>query len=826
MPRDDLNAALARVLDALGWGYWVRDLATGAMVWSETFRRQHGIAADESPTREVFLAHLLPEDRDAFVRQVEAAYRSGQGVVQYRVVLEAGQIRSCIVQVVVLTTPEGKRLAYGINRFDDRHLALDAALAEKARTLNAVIAALPVGLMVFDADLRLRYWNDRAFAILDLPRSLAYEGVSFADLIRVPASRGEYGPGDPERLVAERVALAKTFQPHRLERQHPDGRWHLVQGEPFFDAQGRPAGFVSTFTDVTALKAAEAAVQVTRDRLQTLVDHLPSGVTLFDADLKLVVWNQKFAELLDFPLSLLEKGVDFATLLRFNLERGEYGEIADPEAYLAERLRAARSFVPHELERTRPDGRVLHIIGQPVPSGGFVSIYQDVTEQRRIEAELRRRALTDELTGLTNRAALLSQLPRLCEEARRRKEYLAVLFIDLDRFKWVNDTAGHVVGDAVLRAAAERLRTTVRASDLAARVGGDEFVAVTFVTEATQASQLAQRLLDRFALPFEVGENQWQLSPSIGIALYPDDERDPNALLRAAGLAMYRAKGEGGNRFAFFTRSLHEAATSRSRLEQRLRLAIHHDAFHLVFQPICDRTGAIVSAEVLLRWRDEELGEVPPARFVPVAEQVGLMPAIGRWVLRHALHQWVQWSQAGLRLPSIAVNLSAHQLYDTMLYETVCAALTASGVEPSALKLEITESAMMHDPALAQEQVQRLATLGVRFAVDDFGTGYSSLAYLHTFPLSELKIDRSFVTPLASDERDDAIVDATIQMAHRLGLQVVAEGVECAQQWDHLLRLGCDFFQGYWFARPLSAAQFFHLWQKEQTTASSQRPFE
>ncbi|WP_438437983.1 PAS-domain containing protein [Hydrogenophilus thermoluteolus] len=551
MPRHDLNAALARVLDALGWGYWVRDLATGAMVWSETFRRQHGIAADESPTREVFLAHLLPEDRDAFVRQVEAAYRSGQGVVQYRVVLEAGQIRSCIVQVVVLTTPEGKRLAYGINRFDDRHLALDAVLAEKARTLNAVIAALPVGLMVFDADLRLRYWNDRAFAILDLPRSLAYEGVSFADLIRVPATRGEYGPGDPERLVAERVALAKTFRPHRLERQHPDGRWHLVQGEPFFDAQGRPAGFVSTFTDITALKAAEAAVQVTRDRLQTLVDHLPSGVTLFDADLKLVAWNQKFAELLDFPLSLLEKGVDFATLLRFNLERGEYGEIADPEAYLAERLRAARSFVPHELERTRPDGRVLHIIGQPVPSGGFVSIYQDVTEQRRIEAELHRRALTDELTGLTNRAALLSQLPRLCEEARRRKEYLAVLFIDLDRFKWVNDTAGHEVGDAVLRAAAERLRTTVRASDLAARVGGDEFVAVTFVTEATQASQLAQRLLERFALPFEVGENQWQLSPSIGIALYPDDERDPNALLRAADLAMYRAKGEGGTVLPF-----------------------------------------------------------------------------------------------------------------------------------------------------------------------------------------------------------------------------------------------------------------------------------
>lgn len=234
----------------------------------------------------------------------------------------------------------------------------------------------------------------------------------------------------------------------------------------------------------------------------------------------------------------------------------------------------------------------------------------------------------------------------------------------------------------------------------------------------------------------------------------------------------------------------------------------------------------IVSAEALLRWRDTELGDVSPARFVPVAEQVGLMPAIGRWVLRHALHQWVQWSQAGLRLPSIAVNLSAHQLYDTMLYETVRAALTASGVEPSALKLEITESAMMRDPALAQEQVQRLATLGVRFAVDDFGTGYSSLAYLHTFPLSELKIDRSFVTPLASDERDDAIVDATIQMAHRLGLQVVAEGVECAQQWDHLLRLGCDFFQGYWFARPLSAAQFFHLWQKQQATDSSQRPFE
>ncbi|GAB6049470.1 EAL domain-containing protein [Hydrogenophilus islandicus] len=816
MNGNDHFSALSQVLDALEWGYWQRDLATGEMVWSETFRRQHGIALDEPALREVFLTHLHPDDRDRFVAQVEAAYQAGRGVVYYRALLPDGTVRPFVVRIVVIENEAGRRVAYGINRYDERHRQLDAALAERTRTLNAVIAALPVGLLVFDAELHLRYWNDLAFAILDLPRELARDGATFAELIRIPAERGEYGPGDPEQYVAERVALAKQFLPHRLERRHPNGRWHLVQGVPFFDDEGRPAGFVSTFTDITSIKETEAALQVTLDRLRTLVDHLPSGVSLFDADLNLRVWNRRFAELLDFPVEMLERGVDFPALLRFNLERGEYGAVTDPEAFLRERVEMARRFIPHQMERTRPNGRTLQIVGQPIPSGGFVTIYSDVTEERRAEAELRRLALHDELTGLTNRAALIAQLPRLCEEAKRRGEPLALLFVDLDRFKWVNDTAGHEVGDAVLRAAAERLRDAVRGSDLIARVGGDEFVVVTSVRMATQAGDLAQRLIERFVVPFEVHESSWQLTPSIGIALFPDDAQEPQALLRAADLAMYRAKAEGGNRFAFFTRAMQEEAEQRSHLEQRLRQAIHHERLSVVFQPICTAEGQVVSAEVLLRWHDEVLGNVSPARFIPLAEEVGLMPSIGRWVLSTALRHFAQWQRVQLAPATIAVNLSAHQLYDPDLTATVLAALSESGVAPHCLTLEITESAMMRDPNLAKQQVEELAKLGITFAIDDFGTGYSSLAYLHTFPLTKLKIDRTFVAPLATDDTDDAIVDATIQMAHRLGLQVVAEGVECEAQRDHLRRLGCNLYQGYWFARPMGAIEFATFCQQHR----------
>lgn len=294
-------AVLSDVLTALGCGYWVRDLATGKMYWSPAFRRLHGIAPDEPAKREVFLSHLHPDDREAVLKGFEEAYRKGQGEIRYRCRYADGRIEHLAAKIVVINTPDGRRLGYGINRLDEWHLALRQALAERTRTLCAVIDALPVGLMVFDADLKLRYWNLLAFQILDLPLELAVEGVSFADLIRVPAERGEYGPGDPEQQVAERVALARQFLPHRLERRHLDGRWHLVQGKPFYDAEGRPAGFVSTFTDITSLKTTEAALQVAVDRLQTLIDHLPSAVTLFDADLRLVAWNRKLIELLDFP---------------------------------------------------------------------------------------------------------------------------------------------------------------------------------------------------------------------------------------------------------------------------------------------------------------------------------------------------------------------------------------------------------------------------------------------------------------------------------------------------------------------------------------------
>jgi diguanylate cyclase (GGDEF)-like protein len=578
-----------------------------------------------------------------------------------------------------------------------------------------------------------------------------------------------------------------------------------VQGEPFYDENGQPAGFVSTFTDITSLKETETALNVTVDRLQTLIDYLPSAVTLFDGELRLVAWNRQLLKLLDFPPELIAEGVSLEQLVRYNIARGEYGEIRDPEDYVARFLEVARQFRPHEFERVRPNGQVLHIVGQPVPSGGFVTIYTDVTRERQAEAELQRLAVVDELTGLANRTALLAQLPRMCQEARRRHERLAVLLVDLDRFKWINDSAGHEAGDQLLQEAARRITSVVRSSDLAARLGGDEFAIVAPSAQPLQVADLAKRLLAALAHPFTLAAGTWQIGASIGIALFPDDEENASALLRAADLAMQLAKGEGGNTYAYFTRQLQELAQSRAHLEQRLRLAVLHNAFSLVYQPIVDRAGCTVSAETLLRWEDEELGFVSPAHFIPFAEQMGLMPSIGQWVLAQGIEQLAQWDRAGLVLPTLSINLSVHQLYDAELVTTVRELLAAHRIDPSRLILEITETAMMQDPELAKQRIMALSRLGIRFAVDDFGTGYSSLTYLHAFPLAELKIDRSFVAPLASDDGDETIIDATIQIAHRLGLSVVAEGVENEAQRQRLIALGCDLFQGYHFARPLTS---------------------
>ena len=412
----------------------------------------------------------------------------------------------------------------------------------------------------------------------------------------------------------------------------------------------------------------------------------------------------------------------------------------------------------------------------------------------------------DGVTGLPNRALGLDRLARALAAAHRRQHLVGVLFVDLDHFKKVNDTAGHATGDQVLAGAARRLQDCVREEDTVARFGGDEFlVLLPTLHQSHDAELVARKVVEAFARPFSVGGQEYPLSASVGICLYPADGHDPSELLQNADAAMYLAKQEGRNAWRFFRAELNRAAQRRLQLESGLRHAQARGELSLVYQPIVRlATGAVAGAEALLRWRSAQLGEVAPAEFVPIAEESGLIVPIGDWVAEQACQQARAWERDGGPPVRIAVNLSSRQLRDPGLPERLARLLQSSGVAPGLLELEITESMLVDEGPVSLQALTRLAALGLRLSVDDFGTGYSSLAYLKRLPVHTVKMDRVFVEDVPGDARATALVEGILALAARLGLEVVAEGVETAAQARALAGLGCDRAQGFLFAHPMA----------------------
>lgn len=450
--------------------------------------------------------------------------------------------------------------------------------------------------------------------------------------------------------------------------------------------------------------------------------------------------------------------------------------------------------------------QVLDAQGQPFRRAGIV---QDVTERKLQEARIERLAYHDPLTGLPNRSLLMDRLGQALAQAQRHQGLLALLFLDLDRFKNVNDTLGHLLGDRLLCQVAERLRTALRECDTIARLGGDEFVVLlTDVQDVADAAHVADKLLAALAAPFVLGERELHINASLGVSLYPRDGQDADALLKYADTALYKAKEGGRNAYRFFSPDMDIEAHQRLRLENDLRRAASRGELSLHYQPqVVLSDGQVFSLEALLRWHHPVEGWIPPDRFIPLAEDTGLIHALGEWVLDTACQQMRQWQAQGLTNLRVAVNLSAHQLRRPGLDQCVQQALARSGLSPASLELEITESSMMQDPAQSLALLRRLRSLGVHLSIDDFGTGYSSLAHLTELPLQRLKIDRSFIAGLPADDRSAAIVEAVIAMARRLGLAVLAEGVETAEQCQLLKRSGCDEMQGFLLARPVPAEQ-------------------
>jgi diguanylate cyclase (GGDEF)-like protein/PAS domain S-box-containing protein len=477
--------------------------------------------------------------------------------------------------------------------------------------------------------------------------------------------------------------------------------------------------------------------------------------------------------------------------------------------------------------------RYLHtrFVAEAGPDGEVASILavsRDLTERRRFEEALEEQAVRDPLTGLANRTLLVSRIRQAIELGGAGPDRLAVLFLDLDRFKLVNDSLGHAAGDELLVAVADRLRTAVRRGDLVARFGGDEFVVLCENVEGhTEAAAIAERIIGCLLGPFTCAGKPIHVRASIGIALTQGPDTTVDELLRDADTAMYQAKADGtvAGAYQFFEPATHERAVHRMNLEQDLRQAVDRGEFILVYQPIVDLSdGRLLGAEALIRWRHPERGLLAPVEFLDVAEETQLIVPIGRWVLEEACRQLAEWNAAlpsgDDSAPMLAVNLSSRQLsHDPDLVYQTTKAIARHGVPPGRICLEVTETAVHEASLMARSALTSFSAAGIRIALDDYGTGYSSLGHLRDNPVDTLKIDRVFINGLTRNQGDDAIVVAVITLAHALGMRAVAEGVESPEQRDRLRELGCDYAQGHLFAAPLSAAEFEGLLHQSTTWA-------
>ncbi len=534
------------------------------------------------------------------------------------------------------------------------------------------------------------------------------------------------------------------------------------------------------------------------------------GILVVDENKSIVAFNQRFAAIWKIPLADLEAGRDLAVLAKVT------SSVKDAENFVAR----VHYLYDHPGEDSQEqiettDGRSIdrYTVTLYSPSHAYLGrawFFRDITERKRVEALALRMARYDVLTGLANRAVFVEALQNATAAAKRGERGFAILYLDLDHFKDVNDTLGHPVGDDLLKAVADRLRANTRETDTVARFGGDEFaIIVADIRDAADAAVLADKLASVFAIPFSVQGSEIHSGASIGIAVYGAEGADAETLLSHADVALYRAKSEGRGGYRFFTDAMDAEVQTRVALGAELRVAVDEGQLFLMYQPqVAIDTERITGVEALVRWRHPQRGVLGPGLFIPIAEQIGIIAKIGHWVLWEACRQGKAWLDAGLAPVRIAVNVSALQFRTPVALEAdIAAALAQTGMPARMLELELTESVLMDASREHSDLLQRLRETGVTIAIDDFGTGYSSLDYLRKYPSNRIKIAQNFVTNLETTPGDAAIIRATIGLARELNIDVIAEGVETQVQRDLLKDWGCGEVQGYLFARPLTAQE-------------------
>jgi diguanylate cyclase (GGDEF)-like protein/PAS domain S-box-containing protein len=555
-------------------------------------------------------------------------------------------------------------------------------------------------------------------------------------------------------------------------------------------------------------KHAETALRRSENQLRAIIDAEPECVKIVKADGTLVQMNAAGLAMIEAsrPEQVIGKSI-------FGLLMPEYRE--PYRAFVDNVLRGNKGIMEFEITGLKGAHRWLesHAVLLPGEQGSsplVLSVTRDITERKHTESRLRQLAHFDSLTDLPNRVQFIERLEQAMADANRHERLVGVVFLDLDRFKYINDSLGHEKGDGLLREVAMRLSGVVRRGDTVARLSGDEFALVLAdMGHVDDAIHVAQKILDVFHQPFRVAGHDLFVTASLGITLYPFDDRGAHELLRNADVAMYRAKESGKNNYQFYVAEMTAKVSERLTLENDLRSALERGEFSLNYQPIADcRSGRIIGMEALLRWKHPERGMISPTLFIPLAEETGYIISIGEWVLRTACEQCRRWQKMGYPSLYVAVNLSSRQFHQKDLPASIYQILQDTGLNPASLGLELTEGLVMQQAVASVNTLRELKAMDIRISIDDFGTGYSSLSYLKRFPIDVLKIDQSFVRDIPQDEDDAAIASTIITMAHSLGLKVVAEGVETMDQLKFMRQHGCDAMQGYYLSKPLPPVQF------------------
>jgi diguanylate cyclase (GGDEF)-like protein/PAS domain S-box-containing protein len=805
--------AQAQLLDLAHDAILVWDLETGAIrFWSRGAEELYGWTRDEVLGRSVqaVLQTEFPRPEAEINAELRDAARWEGELTQVR----RDGSRVVLASRWALQTEDGQPIAViGINR----------DITERQQVENRVRESEELYRQMFQKNYAIKLLIDPATgAIVDANAAAAdFYGYSRADLLRANITR--INTLTPQETAAE-MAHAKREQRHYFLFRHrlASGEVRDVEVHSSPVDVGGQVLLYSIIHDITERRQAESTLRFQKSLLEAQGEASPDGMIAVTPQGEILSFNRRLAELWRLPEEALATRSGEPTL------KAMLDQVADPQEFLARiaELWEQPEATSHD-ELPLKDGRTFDRHSAPVRAAdgayyGRVWFFRDITAHKQAEDALRHQALHDMLTELPNRALLHDRLEHALQAARRDSSALALLVMDLDNFKDVNDTFGHHCGDLLLQEVGRRLRGALRASDTFARLGGDEFAVVLPAANASVATHVAEQLVQALEHPFALEGHHLVVGASIGISVYPEHGSDADTLLRRADVAMYVAKRAGGG-YALYAVEHDQNSPDRLALVGELRQAIEQEQLVLHFQPKVAVEGGLAGVEALVRWQHPRRGVVLPDEFIPLAEHTGLIKPLTRWVLDAALRQCRVWLDAGWTIP-VAVNVSMADLHDENFPDMIAGLLAVRRVRADCLRVEITEGTIMVDPPRALSVLERLRALGVHTAIDDFGIGYSSLAYLKRLPVDELKIDRSFVRNLAADPRDRAIVRSTISLAHELGLRALAEGVEDQAAWDVLRNFGCDLVQGQFVSRPLPATEVVRWLGSSRLTQTAERP--